>query len=372
MPGDTFRIIELNPGGGAEPPGFPIVFEWTAANRNIPERPWTFGIKQRTMRTDYPGGDDPTEQVLGPNFTPFTLTGRFDDRYNPLAAANPDLGPEANREVINGYARAEMERLETLVRRGNPVRITFENITIQGIITDLEFQYMRRSLVRYSFTMSPHHRAPVGFFSIRRSPRGVLNADQLRDDVSRVLNAMLERHARAPVARISGDLYIDVDQGVRNIQSLIERVNDSIEQRNVSETREANLALLEIGSRFLEVVTAANDIKNMFRDRTTLNSLDFDDSAIDVLNFNVWAKYMSSLAREMIVVANRSASQVAERAEPRALALYRPSSGEHLYEISTRFYQTPYSWQLIYERNGLTSTVLNGSELLIIPESTAR
>jgi hypothetical protein len=91
-----------------------------------------------------------------------------------------------------------------------------------------------------------------------------------------------------------------------------------------------------------------------------------------VLLYNLWARGLMYQARRMVVVGRRAAGELQQRAEPNALALYRPEAGEHLYAISNRFYRTKESWRAIAKRNGLTTYTLTGEELLVIPEVTER
>lgn len=371
MRANLFIIEELNPRGGAVPPGGFARFEWDAKHRNIPLRPWSFGIEQRTVRTDYPGADDPTEQVLGPNFAEFSLSGRWDDRYNPQARANPFLDGPANRKAMGGYAKKEREKFEAMVRRGNPVRITFEDITIQGIIKSCYFDYRRSWDIGYTFTFSPHHRKPGGFFALRRSPRTALNATQLRNESSTEVEAAVALHARSPRVRLVDTLYSDVDEKVDAWSAGIGAIDLLIDQQNVSLEVEANTALLRIAAAFLKLSEIGQDMIDLLKASDSGEAMDYQ-SAIPVLDFDVWSRGLQYQARRIVVVAQRAASELQQRAEPGAMALYRPQQGEHLYSVSNRFYKTPHNWRVIYARNGLSSTTLTGEELLIIPESTGR
>jgi hypothetical protein len=143
----VFSVVELRKVGGAsgrtslQPTG--VSFAWSADDHAIPRGPWVFGVKQRTVREDYPGSENPSEQILGWNYEPFTLTGVWDDRYGgENFALNTWLGFEA------------------LTKRGNPVRLSFERVTITGVITSVQFSYKRADLIEYQFTVSPHFRTP--------------------------------------------------------------------------------------------------------------------------------------------------------------------------------------------------------------------
>src|ERR1700760_3127605 len=150
----NFTILELPVDGS---PG--QYFVWTASGRPpnsavtmpnvitgqggakaIPVQPFPLGGKQRTVRTNYPGAQQPSEQVLGPDLKPSKFSGKLDDRYNFL-----------------GYAVQEMRRLEAMFKRGNPVRIQYMSIVREGLIVDWDFGYLREWQITYAFEMSVHN-----------------------------------------------------------------------------------------------------------------------------------------------------------------------------------------------------------------------
>ena len=371
-----FIIEELLPYGhrdasfriGAEAPAR---FEWSAAARSIPLRPWTFGVAVRSVRTDYPGADDPTEQVLGPNYTPFTLRGRWDDRYNPLALEDARISGAGNRRATGGYAVLERARFEALVRRANPVRITFEDLTVQGLITAAEFDFRRAWDIGYSFTVSPHHRAPGGRLAMPRSPRGALNAKQLQAEVARPVASARTAFALAPVARLAGDRWTDAGELVDALDAQLAVIDAAIGQRTTGDVSEPGTGLLRLAAAFYGLALIGLDL-------TTLVAADASDDALDyetplaMLAFDAWARGLGRAGREVVLAGLRASGEVRRRAMPSAVNLYRPRAGEHLYETSQRFYGTPYQWRRIAARNRLTTTVLAGTELLIIPEVTER
>ncbi len=84
--------------------------------------------------------------------------------------------------------------------------------------------------------------------------------------------------------------------------------------------------------------------------------------------YEEWGREIGYNSRILGLRAHEAARALAARSAPRARALYRPNRGESLYGISLRFYKTAEHWIDIYERNGLVSFILAGSELLEIPE----
>ena len=148
-------------------------------------------------------------------------------------------------------------------------------------------------------------------------------------------------------------------------------IDAAIEQRNLALESEANLALLRLGAAFLAMSDTAAGVIDLLKGQTSLLGLDVEQP-VAVMDFDVWSRAMMSSSRNIVVVTQRAASEIRQRARPNAIALYRPQEGEHLYSVSNRFYRTPHNWRVIYERNGLESTTLTGEELLIIPEATGR
>jgi hypothetical protein len=89
--------------------------------------------------------------------------------------------------------------------------------------------------------------------------------------------------------------------------------------------------------------------------------------AMPVLTFNAWSREMAFQARAMVLAALGAQQDLLSRVGPDAMALYRPQAGESLYAISNRFYHTPHRWREISDRNNLKEFVLEGDELLVIP-----
>ena len=371
MGGNLFVIEELDVLGGATPPNGYQRFEWSAAKRSMPLRPWRFGLDQRTVRTDYAGSGDPSEQILGPSFTEFSLSGRWDDRYNPRGEIPDGASGAEAYAAVGGYAVAEWKRFEALVARGNPVRITFEDITVQGVIKNATFDYHYRAKIGYSFTVSPHHRAPGGFFSSKRSPRSTLNATQLRDEVAVPMDEAAVIWSLAPQAAMAGTIYLEAEAVVDQWADLLGQIDAGIEQRTLTPELEPYSSLLRLAALFYTVATSAQSMIELLKGEDSTTAVGYLDVGA-VTAFDEWSRGLMFFARQLIVAGRRAAADISQRAEPNAIGLYRPQFGEHLYSISNRFYGTAHNWRIIAERNHLLTTVLDGTELLIIPEAIQR
>lgn len=350
----TVFVIQELPAQGSKENRDAIRFEWDRRHRNIPRQPWTFPKTVTTSRTDYPGTvNDPTEQVLNVHFDPFTLEGRWSDKFN---------GP--------GYAIRTLRKFEDLVDAANLVQFTFGSIFFVGLITNLTPTYLRDQEIRYAFTVSPHHRQPGK--RAGRSPRTVLNAAQLQTESQNVLDAAEAAHARAPLFFVTGSLYADVTAELAVWTATLSSIDDTINQRVVLPDFEPSSALRRLAALFRLLKATGETLRTLVRNVRSDTDLGFISGA-STLNFDAWVHAIAAESRRMMIHGERSGRELESRADPVAIALYRPHAGEHLMKISNRFYNTPFNWRRIATRNKLgNTTTLTGEELLIIPEATAR
>lgn len=327
-------------------------FKFTAANRNMPRRPWSFGIEVKTSRVDYPGTiHAPTEQVLSVHFTDFVLNGRLSDRWN-----------------YRGYAVEAWRGLESIA--GRRVRASYRSVYVDGILTHLDFDYAHEAEIGYALTISPHNREPGQ--KLQSSPRTVLNSKQLLDEIIQVRDDIAELHEQAPRFFVAGTLWTEVNDIIEEWNATISSLENIINQRILLPEVEPGLALQRIAAMFRLVRSNAESMVDLLEAKRSDTDLTYA-GAIQILRFDVWAKGVLRGAKFLIVAAERASREMLARANPNLVALYRPKAREHLMKISNQFYDTPYNWKRIAQRNNLgSSLVLTGEELLIIPEAVAR
>lgn len=320
-----------------------------------PRRPWRLSGQLRTVRTDYPGAKSPSEQVLTTTHQPFTLTGRFDDRYN-----------------FDGYAEQEMARLEALIRRGSAVRFSFQQQTFDGIITNYAFDYRRRWDIGYEITASVHDR--IGGVSAARSDRRGIrspitprNPRQILDDLALTTEAVIAEDTSIPALALKTAIGTTVATRIRELGDRQDELEGTID------SRERDTAIIPTDP-FRRAATQARALQAastaLIDDLLDARS-DLDVSArtaLNVLDFEVWTRGLRFITRSMLGQSFEAAQELDERSDPNAIALYRPHKGESLYGVSRRFYETPHGWRLIAERNNLSGITLTGNELLVIPE----
>jgi hypothetical protein len=344
-------IKEILPGGGIGE-----VFVWTSDDtpaggqsggaRAAWVAPWTFGIKQRQIRTDFPGTKKPSRQVLGSSRKPFTMTGKFDDRYNYV-----------------GYAEAEVRRLEELVERGNLVEVSHAKQAFVGLITEIDFPYRREWEIGYAISFDPDKRKDDARQD-NASPFTVEKPLQSVDDLTVMSDAMAEAHAKRPQGLLAGTIsgantaLQKFDEDLQSMQTAVAGVTGK--GSTLGEMSRLATKCQNIQGDCADIVNALVNVRSDVEVGVT--------TAKTVLQLDVWAKTMAVLARLAMGRAYRARRGLAERQTPATKRYYRPRKGQSLYEISRECYGTPMGHRAIAQANHLHGLTLEGTEVLVIPE----
>ena len=287
------------------------------------------------------------EQVLGWNFKPFTLKGRWDDRY---------MGA--------GAAYEEWYNFEALIKRGAVCRFEFEQVAVQGLIKNVEFTYRRADHIRYQFEVSPHTRGTPG--PRIPLPRGISSPVQFNLQAVAYSNDLLLLMIDLPGAWLRMDLFLLVMVLVEDIARLITGIALLIEGNFYVVAGDSFSPLSRVINAFAELRTAARALATAVQGVRADTNLIYSSSA-DVLAFEAWGRGLGYRARLLMALCGEAERTLARQVQPDTAALYRPAEGESLYGISVRFYNTAHHWRRLMEANGLRSTVLTGTELLVIP-----
>lgn len=330
-------------------------FEWDAKTKSAPRHGWEYGVVLRTNREDYPGSDEPVEQVLGAHYEPQNFRGVWDDRW---AGA--------------GFAENQRIEFEKMVQRGNYVRISFETITFTGIITGFKPTYFTSFRIGYEFNFSPHYRVQGG-----DTRRGRILAPKTADPVEHLLKvdtivndakAALER---SPKPHVTQDLVSVVAAALGVWADRADTINAVIDGRVLAPSGEGPNSVARVVQGFQSMAASALALlPTLAPVRTDLN-LDFE-AAIAVLAFDESMREVAFQARSLIVECYKASADLSKLFDPQARAIYRPRAGESLYGISNRFYGTPHRWRAIADRNKLRGFTLSGGEVLVIPDVSGK
>lgn len=308
----------------------------------------------RTAKEHYPGAVDPVEQVLGFTYDPFTLTGRWQTKH----AGGPDTD----------FAWRTYQAFEELLRRGNPVQIDFEEITITGLITNFVPDYKNRHDIGYTFTVSPHYRQR-GTQNINNlivaptvnTPQKYLKDVQVPVDDALVIQAGLNRQL------VRSDFVSPIDDFIADWAGKVAVIKDIIDNKFLGRAQQSVDAFNRLVGTFASLRGSAQETL------TKLIHLRSDtdmavNTVVSTLNFEVWLRGLAYQARLLISKSDTASKDLETKVSPSTLALYRPTRGENLYGISQKFYGTPHNWRQIAEKNKLRAFSLEGVEFLIIPE----
>jgi hypothetical protein len=329
-------------------------FSWPTFGRGLPVRPWTHGTTMRMVRTDYPGGgnDNVTHQILGPNSKDFTLTGKWDDRYGGA-----------------GYATKTYEAFDAMVRRGNRVRMEFEQLSYVGYIKDAEYHHHRRWQIGYSFTFSPERPTHIPRDSGSKTARP-LNVRDIADAHRAQFGKLQERHATAPASAMTGDKHRSVSDKLDRMAESFDKVDQIVKTKVLGPIENGAKMLLRISQEFLIIRSSVNELLDDLIGVRSNVSIAYQN-ALTVLDLNTWSRGLAAECRLLVLGTEGSRKEVESRVKPDAIALYRPHAGESPYAISRKFYGTPHNWRQIVARNHLSEAQLTGHELLVIPRAGA-
>lgn len=365
----TFIVAERPDLGGFKPRGGEARFEWTAEGRSAPKQPWPGGVTQRTARVDYPGSDTPTEQVLGPNFKPFTLSGSWKDKYNPLATRAEGETDESFAARAGGFAIKTWKAFLAMVRRGNVVEVSFKSLTFFGIITDFDWDYRREYDIGYTFTVSVHRRPGADELAKPPSPTTTKDANTLSQSIKdRIETEMAAIDERKPTTQLALDTSPQTKEHLQQMLSDSQDFQTVVDQRVLKTDADSALSVRRAIASGDLIIGGAQTLLNYLGGLKSDTALMYQ-TAMGVLDFETWGRGLAAQARLVVFESYDARQQLDEQAEPDAIALYRPFKNESLYSISNRFYGTPHNNRLIKQRNRLTSSNLTGTELLIIPEA---
>jgi len=333
----------------------PVRFEWNATNRAAPRGPWPGGIHIRTAKDESPGTAEIVEQVLGPSWSPFSLSGVWDDRYGG-----------------QGFAQRTLDEFRALVARAPLCEIVMGVESVVGLIDDFQFERRRLRpdgtwwMVSYTFTVTPHLADNgVNAQPIKSVPSE--SPSKLVAQVSALQEPYAEAHARAPRQALTGITFAQVNTEVERTLLAIQRTSLVVDTRyspTITPTAAAGAA--RTVSAFLDVAAGARATLDAVRALDPVTALAFETVATSD-EYCGWTLGLQSTSLLLAGAARRAAFVLSRRLLPDGIAVYRPTASELLASISLRYYGTAHRWREIMRRNRLRSPLLTGDELLIIP-----
>jgi nucleoid-associated protein YgaU len=348
----VFTITELRRTGAGDLAPTLRQFRWDSESHTAPREAIEVELAVKTIRREQPGAEEPVEQVISSTWQPFDLDGEWNDKH-------------AGR----GYAMATYREFSRFVQGAPLVRLEFEQLSLTGLITSLTPRYEHATKVGWRLTFSPHTNDAVG----RARP-----AQRITQPTSKPV-----REHVAVAKEIAADLELD-NTAARTIPTSDTTFLDSaadiaVAVANVSKVEvaasagletEAGQKLLNLAGQFRTIGQSGLTVSRRLRGARSQLSAGFDNPVL-------WLKFDEAVhttaARGLLLTgaALQADADMRARADARPRAVHRPFAGENLQRIALKYYGVASEWRRIYEANGLSSLVLDGTEELTIPSRQA-
>jgi hypothetical protein len=342
-------ITELRrTGSGIDPT--PVVFRWTSDTHSSMTNQLTNKLKVTTMRRMPAGADVPVEQVLSAQWEPFNVDGEWNDKW-----------------AGQGFAMSMVREFSQMVGRTQLARFQIDEHSLIGLITDLQTTYYTRDRIGYSFTFSPHANELVGSFqqSANKVPPQPIN--QRVDTAVDALDSLITASDLADSLPVKN---FDIQDSKVQLAEVSSAVDATKAAALGGSSLDPDRSLLALAGTFHRVSGAAQEMMFAVADKRSDVTIAFDD-AISILRFDEWRT--ATMRSAVVAIGTSQDAQVDLRAKasrnPRAI--HRVKAGETLERISLRYYGTADNWRAIYDANNLDSIILDGAEVLVIPERTS-
>lgn len=362
MAGSTssLTITELRRTGAGILEDTPVKFVWDSRTHSMPQDVLEIALHVITVRETPLGAEEPVEQVLGVEWTPFELHGEWKDTW---AGA--------------GFAWDTYLQFARLVGRAPLVRVQLQQHSIVAILTDLKLRYRTDFEIGYAVTVSPHVNETVGQFR-----RTAAMAPPAIPFDARVAAHEDSYSAIAAVFATAGALPSGTED-VRNAKDLLDDVRGELDrlsaaangvlfasEDDTSLLGRADLThhkLLALAASFGRVAGSATDLAASVQELASADIVAYDDISA-MLGSEEWLRTTHAEAMQMFASARAGQLDARSRAAQRIRTIYRTKNGDSLERIAERFLGSPDSWRLIYDANDLDSIVLPVGLDLIIPE----
>lgn len=328
----------------------------------MPHQPFEFGGEQRLVKEYYPGNSEPTVQVLGSKETEQTVKGR-------LKAKHIKFNTPGERDDFRQYATAMQEKMDNIRVAG--LLCYFELRGVGG--TWYRWGYIERT--KFEMKTIADIEYELGLFIVGfNKPEGhiiVKSPQAIPFAASKQLNAKLlaaRNHAFTvppTMARSAADQLNDALSEVAEAINLVTGFVDTV--------------LGEVDSLKASLERAKGLIKNA---RTKISSYQRRIGGIDpeggytksaglgISGAYKNAAYLQASQKNMFSLLTLLAAMYASIKAIAAtvpLGRHRIQSGDTLQTIAIKWYNDSTKWNIIFDHNHLTTTVLTAGQVLEIP-----
>ena len=326
---------------------------------DLPQPPLEIGGRQRIKKTVYPSGSTnrprTTIQVLGAEEDDITLQGVWKDRR----------GGE-------GHAAEMTELLDGIRYSGKPVRVSYDNVSVEGVVSEFKPSIRRKTDVGWSLTITVGESA---FAKIRATP--VLDHSAAVE--AGIQAALAEMQDLDDLVEVSGDLFelggllqafVDTVQAIGDaVGAAIQAVQAALKivQQVVNMAAAAvgliNKARAAIAKAILQLARIKDQVKDLFNS-TWQAATTSPVAALEGTNF---AREVARIERAARVHALAIKATLDSLAKPTPQRVHAVGANDTLFTIARKYYDNPLAWRTVAEANGLKGADLAGKTTLVIP-----
>lgn len=331
----------------------------TLSYLDLPAPPLEVGGRQRVKKTVYPkrsaGQSRVTMQALGAEEDDITLQGVWKDRYQG-----------------DGHAAEMTEKLDGVRYSGKPVRMSYDNVSVEGIVTEFKPAIRTKHDVRWSLTVMVGESA---FAKIKT----VEALDRSAEVEAGIQAALTEMESLDDLVEESGELF-ELGGVLAEFIAVVDEITAAIAE--AIEFVESAIAIIQQVVNLASVAIGVINKVRAFIAKAFLAVKRIQDQIADLCN-SAWqavttdpVAYLSGVtfAREVAALARAIRQHVLAAQIRAALMAAAPAAkthtigaGDTLIKVAKLYYKDPLGWRRIAEANGLKGLDLGSATTLVIP-----
>jgi hypothetical protein len=346
---DGFRVVEII--DGHESPDSEI----RLTGNMLPFTPFEWGGEQRLGKEYYPGNPEPAVQVLGAKEGDVTIHGKFKDKR----LKDPSL---------YGVAYKLAEYMDKLRRRGNLCKFSLGPWVRYGFIEKTDFKLDKLSSVEYSLQLFVvGFNPPTNCKIVARTKEIPLATNK---ELIKAVSDFNAKYSAVPTSmpKSIGDVLNGAIGDVAKAINLVTNFVDAYVTAAEDVQKSVNRALGLIKNARTQLGVFKRRIGGL---QTGFNSLSNDTKA--ATNFSAVFTNQRHIIESVSATSSLAALLAAMQKQFEAIARTTPQArykvidGDTLQKVSLKFYKSADHWNLIYDHNKLSTTVLTQGMMLEIP-----
>lgn len=352
-------ITELRRSGTGVLEDSPVVFKFSGNEHSSSQNDIEMHLKVVTIRKEMPGSNTVVEQAMSATWQPFELQGEWDDKWGNRRASGI-----AGMVRTGPYALFMAQEFAKLVTRMPLVRLELDAISFVGILTDFKMIYRTKSRIGWKVTISPHQNETVEVdrpITVAKESIAawLAKAAESGQEMSLAFDAI----RIVPIKTTRFELFkarlVEMNDALSRLEAI------SLDGFILDTVRKLDL----LATTFRRMSNASQQMAEMLSTVESLDDVSFEDALLSS-TYAEWTHASIVSAWKNIGVSRAAERDIRRRAQAKPKAIYYPKRGESLERISVRFYGSANNWRAIYDKNNLSSLVLDGTEELLIPERT--